>query len=170
VGAKAFWWNKFKRIAEKFIMLEQQRRCGQQIILEETGELKIGGFTLTAKADRIENCPDGLKIIDYKTGEPPTVKHVEQGLEPQLAIEAIIFEKLYGKPAISLEYWHLKGKDEIIKIHQRNLTAIAGARENIPQIIIKMQDEATPFVARPWSYYALAYNDYEHLERIKEWS
>lgn len=170
VGAKAFWWSKFERISGKFIQLEQARRAGQPIILEETSEVKIGGFTLTAKADRIENCPDGLKIIDYKTGTPPSKKYVEKGLEPQLAIEAIIFEKYFEKQTISLEYWHLKGKDEIIKIEEHDVKVIAEAKQNLPLIIAKMQDENNPFIARPWSYYALPYNDYEHLERIKEWS
>ena len=169
VGARSFWWGKFLRIAAKFIEIEHEQRRGQSIYIEQQRELKIGNFTITAKADRVE-VADGVRIIDYKTGRVPDKKDIERGLEPQMPIEAMIFEKEYGLAATALEYWHLIGVDEVIEIKTIDLAQIAATRESLPYIIEKLTDPATPFVARPWSYFALKYNDYEHLERIKEWA
>ena len=50
-----------------------------------------GRFRLTGRADRIERYDDGtLEILDYKTGSPPTQKAVDDGLAPQLLLEAAI--------------------------------------------------------------------------------
>lgn len=169
IGARSFWWGKFLRIAAKFIELEAERRQGQKIFIEQKRELKVGGFTIKAIADRVE-VDGGLKLIDYKTGRVPDKKDIERGLEPQMPIEAMIFEKEYNVTTTALEYWHLKGVDEVIEIKSIDLAQIEATRQSLPYIIEKLTDPATPFVARPWSYYALKYNDYEHLERIKEWA
>ena len=123
----------------------------------------------TAKADRLE--VDGeIKIVDYKTGMPPSFNTVEAGLDPQLAIEAIIFAAKLGKKVSGLEYWYLVGKDdEAVNIKpakpEKVKAIIELAEKGLNDIATKFLDEKTPFIARPWS----RYNDYEHLERIKEW-
>lgn len=169
VGAKAFWWNKFLRIAHKFVELEKEKRHGQQIYIERRNNINIGKFSIKATADRVE-VADGLTIIDYKTGTPPSADNIKRGLEPQLPIEALIFESEFKTKTTLMEYWHLKGTGDIIEFQQVDLKQIELTRENLPVIVDKLTDPAIPFVARPWSYYALKYNNYEHLERIKEWA
>ena len=47
------------------------------------------GFTLTARADRIELNADGtVTLVDYKTGTPPGMKKIYVGFAPQLTLEA----------------------------------------------------------------------------------
>ncbi len=45
-------------------------------------------FTLTARADRIEQRHDGTYVVvDYKTGQPPSGRQVASGMSPQLTLE-----------------------------------------------------------------------------------
>ncbi|MDX1916948.1 MAG: PD-(D/E)XK nuclease family protein, partial [Rickettsiaceae bacterium] len=55
---------------------------------------------LRAIADRIEISNDKIRIIDYKTGAPPTKADVLIGKSPQLMIEAIIYYYNGFKPNI----------------------------------------------------------------------
>ncbi len=41
--------------------------------------------------------------------------------------------------------------------------------KGLENLAVTFLNEDTPFIARPWSKYALPYNDFEHLARIKEW-
>ena len=174
IGVKTFWWPKFLKIAEWFVENEAQvRRRGVRQLFEDKGKLQIGEMQFTAKADRLEI--DGeMRIIDYKTGMPPSFNFVESGLDPQLTIEAIIFGKKYKIKVASLEYWYLQGRDKIVERKAYNnpdklRKMIDAANVGLAQIAAKFLLADTPFIARPWSKHALKYNDYEHLERIKEW-
>jgi len=173
VGAKTFWWPKFLNIAEWFIANEAGiRRSELEQLFEVKGEYKAGGIKFTAEADRVEI--DGvIKIIDYKTGSPPGFDYVEAGLDPQLAIEGIIFSAIYGKPVAALEYWYLKGRDDVVEIkpYKKDIAELLDVtRKGLAELAAHFARADTPYAARPWSRYALKYNDYEHLERIKEWS
>ncbi len=94
--ARAFWWPRFKRIAEWFADFETERRPRLASLNVETGgQLEIpfgnGTFKLTVRADRIECLADGRYVIlDFKTGAPPTSRQVQAGLAPQLTLEAAI--------------------------------------------------------------------------------
>ena len=79
--ARALWWPRFQRIAAWFADWELARRDDiERIAAEIRGEIKIPLdneriFTLSARADRIEQRRDGsFAILDYKTGQPPTGK------------------------------------------------------------------------------------------------
>lgn len=173
LGVKTFWWPKFLRIAEWFVENEQKARASNlKLYLEEKGERNIGGMNFTAKADRLE-VGEEIKIVDYKTGNPPSNDMVDKGLDPQLAIEALIFSEKLGKNVRALEYWYLAGKeDEPVKPkpYKRSVEDMMDATEKgLNNLAATFLNENTPFIARPWSKYALQYNDYEHLARIKEW-
>ena len=83
---------------------------------EVSGDVSIGDFVVTAKADRLDVLQDGrLEVIDYKTGSPPSSKEVAAGFSPQLPLEALIAVRggfadvPEGRDMASLLYWHLKG-------------------------------------------------------------
>ena len=93
--AKAFWWPRFLRIAHWFTeTFEPARRAGLKALhAERYVKLAIqagtGEFTLTARADRVEQLRDGsFAILDFKTGKPPSDSQVQSGLSPQLTLEA----------------------------------------------------------------------------------
>ena len=122
--ARALWWPRFQRIAAWFADWELARRGDiDKIAAEIRGEIKIPLdneriFTLSARADRIEQRHDGsFAILDYKTGQPPTGKQVRMGLSPQLTLEAAIlreggFENIdAGSSVGELVYVRLSGNN-----------------------------------------------------------
>ena len=97
--------------------------------LEKLFKLKLGNYYFTGKIDRADETPDGLKIIDYKTGDPRPIEDVDkqQLLVYQWAARAALGEKVSG-----LEYWFLKkgldkkaflGNDEDIEKLKEKLSA-----------------------------------------------
>ena len=60
----------------------------KKVYNEVTGSLDFasdgGKFTITAKADRIDETIDGhLNVLDYKTGKARTLKEIITGMAPQ---------------------------------------------------------------------------------------
>ena len=121
--ARALWWPRFLRIAGWFAAWERARRAGVQNILAEVrGSMKLplsGGrmFTLSGRADRVEIRDEGIAILDYKTGAPPSDKQVRIGLAPQLTLTAAIaraggFEGIAAGSSISeLTYVRISGNN-----------------------------------------------------------
>src|SRR3546814_530103 len=63
-------------------------------VAEAWGEIDIAGVTLGGKADRIDrDADDGLVIVDYKTGAPPSNKAVAEGYSMQLGLLGLIAER-----------------------------------------------------------------------------
>lgn len=181
-----FWWPRFVHIASWLADKEQERhKQRNQVISEEWGEYTIhapaGEFTLKAKADRIELLKDGTaSIIDYKTGTPPTAKDIKKGVAPQMTLEAVIalaegFQALKEKPTeiSELAFWHVKGGAE--KVVERQIKAeelsllIEQAEQGLRKLVETFDQESTPYLASPDPNHEVAYNDYAHLSRKKEW-
>ena len=116
------WWPRFENIAKWFLKQEiELRKNLQTSFVEVEAQTIINDVILTTKVDRINLYQDGsYEIIDYKTGTLPAPKEIKSGLEPQLAVEAIILTKgviqNYSQLKISqinnLQYQNLKGKDQ----------------------------------------------------------
>ena len=177
---RAFWWPRFENVAAWFVAHERVRRANGIIPLavEAKGEMHIGNVKLTGIVDRIDRLPHGaLEIIDYKTASVPTEKDVKAGIEPQLALLALIAQN-NGFPAIknsraeSLSYWKIAGNDgeektmgDAAETAQRVEEAEAGLRA----LLDAFADVATPFRAVPRPSLAPRYDDYAHLARLAEW-
>jgi ATP-dependent helicase/nuclease subunit B len=183
-GVWAFWWPRFERIARWFVAREAERRAEiVESVTEVRGSLTIdtahGPFTLTAFADRIDRMRDGsLTVVDYKTGAPPSLKEVEAGYAPQLPLEAAIaaaggFDGVAAAPIGGLSYWRLRGDEPAGEENPLKADApalAAAALDGLGQLIIRFDEEATPYRARPRPDAAPRFSDYEHLARVKEWS
>ena len=193
--AKALWWPRFQRIAGWFADWEQARRDDLAWILAETvGDLKIPldparTFTLTARADRIEQRRDGsFAILDYKTGQPPTAKQVRMGLSPQLTLEAAIlraggFERIdAGSSVGELVYVRLSGNNPPgeqrtleLKIRSNDTpqppdAAADEARQKLEALIRAFENEDQAYTSLNLSMWSNRYGAYDDLARIKEWS
>jgi ATP-dependent helicase/nuclease subunit B len=179
-GLYAFWLPRFQRIASWVIAQETKRRFERpQLFAEVKGRLTLGDFTLTAKADRIERHADGTtSLIDYKTGQPPAPKEVDLGLAPQLPLEAAIaleggFEGIAPGEVRELVYWRLSGgepagEEKPVKGDPEGLAT--EARTGLEALAESFLRPETPYLAVPRLDRRPAFNDYQHLERIKEWS
>jgi len=185
-GLWAFWWPRFESIAAWVVTRERARRGEiRHLHAEVKGRLEIDGpagpFTLTAKADRIDEMSDGsLVLIDYKTGAPPTAKEVKAGFAPQLPLEAAIaahggFAGVAGAPVSGLLYWRLKGGaeggQERLAATDASPTELAGeALAGLERLVELYDRQDTPYRARPHPEHAPRYSDYLHLARVKEWA
>ena len=183
-SVRAFWWPRFERIARWFIATEQARRGDLAMVHSEVeGRLVIAGpagpFTLTAKADRIEQRRDGsLAVIDYKTGGIPAKADILAGFAPQLSLEAAIAQAggYHGIPAEEVEelsYWRLTGGDpagEIKPVSTDVSSLVREAVDGLSRLIAEFDDPETPYLAVPDMDKKPAFSDYAHLARIREWS
>ena len=152
--------------------------------LEKKGEMKLGDFTISGTADRIELLNDGsLAIIDFKTGSPKTKKQVESGLEPQLPLEAAIaaaggYSK-HGVPA--------KPTSEIIYVSLAPGASAVAAKNGVPVDVDPMEEAekavegfvalanaylsvTQPYRSKPRVEFTWAVSDYDRLARRAEWT
>lgn len=183
-GVRAFWWPRFERIARWFVEEERRRRAEgiASIAVEVTGEMNISGnagpFTLTARADRIDRrVDDGLVVIDYKTGQTPSVKQMRSGLAPQLPLEAAIaahggFAGVDAGKVAQLVYFKLSGGREPGKRSAlaSDVGAVAAeAVERLTALVRRFDDPKQPYLSKRRPMQENVPGDYDHLARFLEW-
>lgn len=180
----AFWWPRFLRIAEWFVQMDGPRRAGLLgSHAEVRGQWEItrpsGLFTLSAKADRIDQRRDGAwEIIDYKTGGVPPKKEIDRGLSPQLPLEAAMlsagaFRGLPTGEVATLAYWRLSGGEAAgmnLEIKSDVAKLAADAADGLRNLIDAFAQPGSRYLAVPDADAAPRFSDYQHLARIREWS
>ncbi len=182
---RAFWQRRFADIARWMITYEGNTRNEiARIHAEIPARYEMPGidppFILTARADRIDVLKSGgARIIDYKTGVPPTAKIVAAGLAPQLPLEAAMlaagaFENIAPMQVEDLVYLKLSGGNPAGEV--RNVSPKSSAMQlageavaEIGKAIMLYDQPATAYVVRRMAQYKNRYGDYDHLARTKEW-
>lgn len=176
---RAFWWPAFEKTVDWLVGAESAYRSDIKKIHSEVEgrfsfEAPAGTFTITAKADRVDETSDGkINIIDYKTGYARSVKEIEEGYAPQLPIEGLIakfggFEDIPAAEINKLIYWQL-GRTEIAA--ENNMDELLDkSYERIVTLASVFDFEKTAYISRPNPKHAPKYSDYEHLSRLREWS
>ncbi len=183
----AFWWSRFTRIAAWVADVEPHfRETLTKLHAEISGSIEFdilnSTYKLSAKADRIDILKDGsARIIDYKSGTPPSEKTVRSGISPQLPLEAAIllakgFSPITPTSISEMLYMHINGADaggevkeisadenlglnELAQVHFNGFKTLLEKYQNIqqayfPRVAIQKEDDKT---------------DYDHLSRHKEW-
>ncbi len=168
--------------AEQQDLLAQGRRV---VAFEQWGDATVRGVKIKARADRIDQLPDGtLAIVDYKTGKPPGGKMVADGFALQLGLIGLIVAAggvagVAGTPR-GFEYWSLSRKGD--HFGWRDEPILEGRkRSGVPRdafldVTRRYLDEALdrwilghePFTARLNPDLA-GYSDYDQLMRLDEW-
>ena len=187
-GLAAFWTPRLDRIGGFAVEREAALRRGTgpiTSVVEVRGELplRLDGreVVLTAYADRIDILGGGLRILDYKTGEPPTGEAVRDGRKPQLTLEAAIaraggFAGVAAADAEALVYWKLSGgpvpgEERRVAEGGPLVAQLAeDARSALHGLVGEFLVGDRAFVARPHPKRAPAGNDYDHLSRLAEWA
>lgn len=94
--ARILWHSRIRRIAEDFVMAEQERQArAKPAAFEAKGSARLDplDFTIACRADRIDIDERGfLHLYDYKTGAPPSEAQ-QKKFEKQLLIEAAMAEE-----------------------------------------------------------------------------
>ena len=137
---------------------------------------------VTAKADRIEAGPRKIgRILDYKTGSPPSPDQVEEGFSPQLTLSGAIlagggFAGLGRLPPEELAYVRITGRrpaGEITNALPKTLdpvTASAEALDGLKAVIARYDSPGERYTSRiaPASVKLYA-SDYDDPARVGEW-
>jgi ATP-dependent helicase/nuclease subunit B len=165
-----------------------QRGTGRTVLATEAdGEIAWRGVRLHGRADRIDRCADGsLAVIDYKTGQPPSARRVEEGFALQLGLIGLIaskggFRDIAGE-AQHFEYWSLAkkpGQDQfgywtepVLEGTKKSGIArdrfLAEAGRYLDDALDRWILGAEPFTAR-LNPDLPGYADYDQLMRLDEW-
>ncbi|AMJ62396.1 double-strand break repair protein AddB [Bosea sp. PAMC 26642] len=187
---RAFWWPRFLLTAGHFIAWEERRRGDLALVGVERGTsatfpLADGAiFRLSGRADRIEvtRLPS-LRIIDFKTGAPPSKAQVEKGFAPQLTLEAELaaragFRDLIGPtPVADVLYLKLhhdpKGwaRDKPLAFEGETLADVAARHlDRLLEHLDALRSGRDAFVSRRAPDYIKYASPYDQLARVKEWS
>lgn len=184
-GSWDYWWPRFESLAFSFVDQEENWRTeARNVALESKAqiELTIGNKTIKLKgrADRIDRMSDGTyAIIDYKTGGTYSPKKIEQGLQPQLPLEAFVLQKggfadIRGTVGY-IGYWKLagghKGCETVALSGTDKLSDLIENTEiNLCTLLEAYSDPATPFTCRPRPDLQPRFDDYKLLSRLDEWT
>ena len=187
--AQAFWWPRFQRIARWLTAWERERRPTLAAVHGEiSGKLAIPlgdtEFTLTARADRIEQRHDGTYVVvDYKTGQPPSGRQVASGMSPQLTLEGAMirgggFAERGVQPGSIAEvtYVRLRGGDPAGE--SKDIDFKDGspddhaekARTRLAGVAARFLVQGEPYRSLVHPMWTTHYGDYDHLARVKEWA
>lgn len=158
-----------------------QTELGWVTLLEKPGrmELRDLGLTITARADRIDLGADGARIVDVKTGSPPTMDQMNQHFSPQLLLEAAILSEggFEGAPPVQardLVFWRFAGSQaEPISVSVKTMglmDAVTVSVKELRALVAAYRQAGRPFLSKPRAFFAKPYTDYDHLARRAEWT
>lgn len=174
-ATRILWLARITRVAKWFVTEELERRATSQNIGNEVwGEtiFEQVGFTLRAKADRIDQKADGsLHIYDYKSGTPPTEK-MQKSYDKQLLLEAVIanlggFRDISQHFTSSASYIGLTPQKTSTK--DLTLDEIETIQAEFLELIRAYHNPEQGFTARRAVHMQRFDGDYDHLARFGEW-
>jgi RecB family exonuclease len=173
-ATRLLWAARLDRAAD-FLIGFDASAGGVPILLEESGAITLpGGFTLTARPDRIDRMPDGrLHIIDYKTGTPPSPKQM-QYFDKQLLLEALIaqeggFAVAGPMPVARVSYLGLGGTPTLVTVETED-ALVAEVAAGLRTLIARYGERAQGYPSRRAVAELGHAGDYDHLARYGEWS
>jgi ATP-dependent helicase/nuclease subunit B len=180
-------WPNIEKAIDFVIRFETECRPAiAGIVVERHGELVFPlsdgkPFKLTARADRIDVLRDGgARLIDYKSGTPPSKKQVTIGLAPQLTLEAAILMQggfadlgpMVPEAALYLKLGGPDGGEARAAAEKEADIAELAVRHfaDLKDLLNQFVEPMTPYLSRPMPQFASRFADYDHLARVKEWS
>ena len=90
---RALWAPRLLEAIDWIAEMERQHQADgrRPLTAEATGKTVLAGVTVHGRVARIDRLADqGLAIVDYKTGQPPTQKAVTEGFALQLGLLGLI--------------------------------------------------------------------------------
>ncbi len=182
---RALWGPRLTEAIEWVASEVDKRRADRTIIaVEGKGVLQLAGVELSGRFDRIDRMQDGgLVVVDYKTGQPPSVAAVRAGFSLQLGLLGLMAEKGVfsgvGGKATGFEYWSLAKRGNAFGFVESPCDP--RKRDPIPvdEFVARAQDNFTvaagrwltgddAFTAKLKPEYA-PYSEYDQLMRRDEW-
>lgn len=173
---RSLWAARVHRVADWFISHEQTRRKTMrpaQLEVKASASIPHLGFTLTAKADRIDLDANGQAyLFDYKTSTPPTAAK-QKAFDKQLLLEAAMLERggFENMGALSVARATYIGLSATPKEQDAPLdeepVAVVWAR--FEKLISAYLEPETGYTARRAMFQDKDISDYDPLSRFGEW-
>ncbi len=168
---KFVWQERFFHIFTKFKKIINKKTDVLDFLAEYHQDLEILPNTkLTSIMDLVEILADKkVRIIDYKTGTPPSQTDVSSGKNLQMLVSSLILQRKLGFLLEDLEFWHLEGKEHsAIKIKKiKNAQELSElAEKKLVEIIKEYQKPKTPIISFPNEELISRYDNYFHLARF----
>jgi ATP-dependent helicase/nuclease subunit B len=166
-------------------ILNEEDAGWAEMLAEVKGELELaGGVMLSGRIDRLDRHADGnLRVIDYKTGTPPSGTRVKALEANQLALGLGIAVAgglrhgdmpVPGGNAGAIEYWQLNGSRREKGKRSNPLGKGADVPDHVTRALIRAEKlvaqyllSQTPFPAKLQPQWA--WGDFDHLARVAEW-
>ncbi len=178
---RALWAPRLLEAIDWIAEMERRNQAEGRLPLkaEVTGETPLAGIIVEGRADRIDRLADGgLAVIDYKTGQPPSQKSVDEGFALQLGLLGLIgraggFPDVSGDPH-AFEYWSLaryRGKFGRLMCPDKDMQPgefLEHAYRNFKAAAERWLTGDDAFTAKLNPAYA-PYGDYDQLMRLEEW-
>jgi len=160
----------------------RRRAAGATILVEQPVSLELAdvGFTLSARADRIELADGFAHVIDFKTGAAPSPKMVKAGYNSQLPLTAAMIARggLEGRGAPApgdLLYVRVTGRNPPGREELRGAAGSESAERaekalaGLAGLVARFADSDTGYLARTAPASVRYVGDYDHLARTLEW-
>ena len=179
---------RLNRIADKYLdWFAKSRADGWHTAgLEISGRMSVsakgGEFHATAIADRIDYRSGEYRLVDYKTGKPPSSKVIKAGFDAQLPLQVVMIDQDGFKDLVGtvgdMSYLSLQGfnDDAPFKSLQKENGSWSpedyaqAAEEAFQKLIDYFDTEGSVYHAQPRIQYENIYGDYDHLSRRAEWA
>ena len=173
-AARALWHARLARVAGH-VLAQDRKHDGEALLVETRGEIGVPelDFTLFGTPDRIDRLPDGrLRLIDYKSGTPPTEKQ-QKLYDKQLLLAAAMAERggfadLGPVDVAEIAYVGLGAGEKAV---ETPLTPerISEEWERFVTLITRYHRRETGYAARRAVFEDRIEGDYDHLSRLGEW-
>lgn len=120
------YFENGKRILKEFYVKHAQEGWPKIHATEQPFVVKFDQYAVMGKADRIDILPDGVEIIDYKTGKAKTKLEADDKM--QLLIYQVAATQVLGITPKILSYYYLESNtkmsflgadEEIVNLHEK---------------------------------------------------
>ena len=174
--ARKLWLARLTRVADAFLSAETARRAdGGPVAFEAKMNLTLTplDFTINGRADRIDrNSRGALRIVDYKTGAPPSQSQ-QAKFDKQLLIETALAEQggLDGfdpSPVAQAIFVGMGGayKEVLAPLTEEPPDKVLS---ELKQLISAYLEPDQGFSSRRMLHKDTDTGDYDHLARFGEW-
>jgi double-strand break repair protein AddB len=154
----------------------EARLGGAPVLIERRGRIGIGttGVTLVGRPDRIDRLPDGrLRIIDYKSGRPPTPEQ-QRAFDKQLFLLAAMAERgafpALGTPVAIAEAVYIGlGTGLPVATVRTDPATLAAVWDELARLVAAYGRREQGYAARRAMERDDEVGDFDHLARLGEW-
>lgn len=116
---------------EQFLEIVRTTPQPEVLDTEQNFDLQVGTTKLRGRVDRIDRFgPDGVAIVDYKTGKPKSQEDADQSL--QLSLYAIAAKQVWGHRVAQLIFYNLENNTAVVTT--RNDAELEEAKGRVQEV------------------------------------